>query len=219
MLALGVLALAALIFRMHWFERRDFKVSRHAVTLRKKTAALLSILYLWDIHFAFPERELALFFECLAAETYDLIVLSGDIIDCAEGIELAAQTLKQLKARQGFFAVFGNHDYYDYDLKDLFFRNFPGQPKPRQVNPSGVLKEALEKIGIQVLANETRAVSIGGSALLIHGLDDPLLKKACSERIARLVPNSRLHLIKGLGHDLPEPLAPTFAEIIHSHLG
>lgn len=86
----------------------------------------------------------------------------------------------------------------------------------RAYKPAGVLRQTHCVVATGSIEEYTRAIKV--PTCVIHGLDDPLLKKACSERIAKLVPNSRLHLIKGLGHDLPEPLAPTFAEIIHSHL-
>jgi len=86
----------------------------------------------------------------------------------------------------------------------------------RAYKPAGVLRQTHCVVATGSIEDYTRAIKV--PTCVIHGLDDPLLKKACSERIAKLVPNSRLHLIKGLGHDLPEALAPTFAEIIHSHL-
>lgn len=86
----------------------------------------------------------------------------------------------------------------------------------RAYKPAGVLRQTHCVVATGSIEEYTRKVQ--APTCVIHGLDDPLLKKACSERIAKLIPNARLHLIKGLGHDLPEQLAPTFAEIIHSHL-
>lgn len=86
----------------------------------------------------------------------------------------------------------------------------------RAYKPAGVLRQTHCVVATGSIEDYTKAIKV--PTCVIHGMDDPLLKKACSERIVKLVPNSRLHLIKGLGHDLPEPLAPTFAEIIHSHL-
>ena len=86
----------------------------------------------------------------------------------------------------------------------------------RAYKPAGVLRQTHCVVATGSIEDYTRHIK--APTCVIHGLADPLLRKACSERIAMLVPNSRLHLIKGLGHDLPEPLAPTFAKIIHSHL-
>ncbi|HEX4917560.1 MAG TPA: alpha/beta hydrolase [Limnobacter sp.] len=86
----------------------------------------------------------------------------------------------------------------------------------RAYKPTGVLRQTHCVVATGSIEDYTRSIRV--PTCVVHGMDDPLLKKACSERIAKLVPNARLHLIKGLGHDLPEPLAPTFGEIIHNHL-
>lgn len=86
----------------------------------------------------------------------------------------------------------------------------------RSYKPAGVIRQTHCVVATGSIEEYTRQITV--PTCVIHGLDDPLLKKECSERIAKLVPGARLHLIKGLGHDLPAPLAPTFAEIIHSHI-
>ncbi len=149
----------------------------------------MRILHLSDTHFARSNPWLTRFFKRLAAEEYDLIVLTGDIIDCEEGIHSCVETLKWLKAKRGFYAVFGNHDYYDYHLKDIFIHNFPGQPKPETLNPSEVLKEALKNTGVSVLFNETREVMVREVPVLIHGLDDPTTGRAnVRETLSRFDP-------------------------------
>jgi pimeloyl-ACP methyl ester carboxylesterase len=40
-------------------------------------------------------------------------------------------------------------------------------------------------------------------ALVIHGSDDPLFPPAHGEALAREIPGARLHLVDGLGHELP----------------
>ncbi|MCH2099302.1 MAG: alpha/beta hydrolase [Pseudomonadales bacterium] len=48
--------------------------------------------------------------------------------------------------------------------------------------------------------------------LVIHGLLDPLVPVDGGRDIAASVPNAELELIDGMGHDLPEALAPTITE-------
>lgn len=156
----------------------QYEINRHDVTLRKKISKPLTILHLSDIHFTGPQPRLERFFLELSREEYDVIVLTGDIIDCEAGIPEAVKILSRLKSRFGFYAVFGNHDYYDYQLKDAVFHNFPGQAKPKGLNPSDKLKTALEGAGIQVLMNETREICAGDTAILVHGLDDPTTGRA-----------------------------------------
>lgn len=86
----------------------------------------------------------------------------------------------------------------------------------RAYRPAGAIRQTHCIVATGSIEKYTREIKV--PTCVIHGLDDPLLKKDCSERIARLVPGSRLHLIKGLGHDLPEALADTFGDIIHRHL-
>ncbi len=164
----GLLALWANKVELH-----AFQINRHDVTLRRVLAVPLKILHLSDIHFARPNLLLSRFFSQLAGEEFDLIVLTGDIIDCEEGIHTCVDDLKKLKAKHGFFAVFGNHDYYDYQLKDVFCHDFPGQTYPQTLNPTDVLQRALEGIGVKVLRNQTFETQVGDVSILVHGLDDP----------------------------------------------
>jgi predicted MPP superfamily phosphohydrolase len=188
--------LGALLFvYMHKVAPYQFQVNRHDVTLRKKTAKPFSVLHLSDIHFTGPCPALERFFEKLSQETYDLIVLTGDIIDCETGIASAVNLLPQLKSRYGFFAVFGNHDYYDYQLKDACFHNFPGQSKPKKLNPAEELKTALEGAGIVVLRNQTREIDMNGAALLIHGLDDPTTGRASIRKTLENYDAAKINLL------------------------
>lgn len=59
---------------------------------------------------------------------------------------------------------------------------------------------------LAVMADKERATlltRIAKPTLVIHGKNDPLLPVACGEDIARRIPNAKLHLIDGLGHDFP----------------
>lgn len=86
----------------------------------------------------------------------------------------------------------------------------------RAYKPEGLLRQTHCVVATGSIEDYTRKIKV--PTCVIHGMGDPLLKKECSERIASLVPNSALHLIPGLGHDLPGALAGRFAEIIHGHL-
>ena len=78
----------------------------------------------------------------------DIVVMTGDLADGpVEGHEEDAELLRQIRARDGIFAVTGNHDYYD-DIDGAV----------------GFMEEA----GMRVLCNE--AVEAGG--IIILGVDD-----------------------------------------------
>ena len=216
------LGAAAILFYAHKVELHQFEINRYDITLRKKIARPFKILHLSDIHFAQPNILLSRFFTRLAAEEFDLAVLTGDIIDCEEGIHNAVENLKKIKTRDGFYAVFGNHDYYDYRYKDIFLHNFPGQSKPETLNPTGVLQAALEGVGIHVLRNATHEVMAGGTAILIHGLDDPTTGRASIRETLASYDPAKVNLL--LTHSIDAFMDISEAEIDlsfsgHSHGG
>lgn len=86
----------------------------------------------------------------------------------------------------------------------------------RAYKPAGVIRQTHCVVANGSIERFTQSITV--PTCVIHGMDDPLLKKECSERIAKLIPNSKLHLIQGLGHDLPEGLSLNFSTIIHQHL-
>lgn len=90
------------------------------------------------------------------------------------------------------------------------------QAYKRAYRPSGVLRQTHCVVANGSIEHFTKNIKI--PTCIIHGINDPLLKKECSERIHSLVSGSKLHLIEGLGHDLPDELGPHFADIIHNHL-
>ncbi|MEM9213745.1 MAG: alpha/beta hydrolase [Cyanobacteria bacterium P01_F01_bin.150] len=53
--------------------------------------------------------------------------------------------------------------------------------------------------------------------LVIHGEADPLLPMACGVDIAHHVPNAKLELINGMGHDLPMPLLDQLCTLLTNH--
>ena len=134
----------------------------------------LQILHLSDIHFSGPDRGLSQFFDRLSKLKPDLIVLTGDIIDCREGVDVAAQQLSKLNSRHGIFAVMGNHDYYNYRLYDCVFNNFQGQRHPLKRNGTLQLREVYKKLKIKELRNESMHLEIDGQRFGVHGVDDPV---------------------------------------------
>ncbi|MBI3307457.1 MAG: metallophosphoesterase [Candidatus Omnitrophica bacterium] len=163
---------AGLLFWMFLCEPRFYEISRHNISIHKKLARPIRIMHLSDIHFAGPNPPLTRFFDRLSREKIDFVFITGDIIDCPEGVPFAIEHIRKLKPSSGMFVVFGNHDYYNYTLLDFFLHNFPGQPHPKNLNPAAKLQKELKKIGAEVLRNKTVEVDFFGTPLLIHGLDD-----------------------------------------------
>ena len=91
-------------------------------------------------------------------------------------------------------------------LRDAYRRSFQPEGYMRQLGAvlaSGDRVAALRRIRVPTL--------------VIHGDEDRLVPPAASRHIARLVPDSRLEIIEGMGHDLPEPLWPRLADLIVGH--
>ena len=55
--------------------------------------------------------------------------------------------------------------------------------------------------------------------LVIHGSEDPLVHPACGVATADAVPNSKLEVIDGMGHDLPREAWTQIVDAIALHVG
>ncbi len=53
--------------------------------------------------------------------------------------------------------------------------------------------------------------------LVIHGLEDPLLPVKAGEEVARLIPNSRMMVVRGMGHDLPDEMIGQIVPAVAKH--
>jgi len=174
----------AAVFFIAWLiaEPRFLRIVRKEARCAKLNKPL-QILHLSDIHFASPSSQLSLFFDRLAELRPDLIVLTGDIIDCREGVYEAEKQLSKLKSKHGIFAVMGNHDYYDYRLYDCLFHNFQGQRHPLKRNGTLRLRGVYKKLRIKELRNESHSIEIEGQCVDVHGVDDPVTGHADLTRL------------------------------------
>ncbi|MCV7315333.1 alpha/beta hydrolase [Mycolicibacillus parakoreensis] len=74
----------------------------------------------------------------------------------------------------------------------------------RSFYPWGVARHFGAILGTGSLLDYDRR--IGAPTVVIHGLADKLMRPAGGRAVARAIDGSRLALIEGMGHDLPEPL-------------
>lgn len=86
----------------------------------------------------------------------------------------------------------------------------------RSYSAGGTLRQVQAILATGNIARYSQ--KIAAPTLVIHGDSDPLLKPACGKAIKKHVPDATLKLIKGMGHDLPEPLIPHFVELITEHI-
>jgi pimeloyl-ACP methyl ester carboxylesterase len=80
-------------------------------------------------------------------------------------------------------------------------------------DPGGTARQ----IAAIAIAGDRRArlYTITAPTLVIHGTDDPLIPPACGEDTAACIPNARLMLIEGMGHEIPPEFHDVILDAIH----
>ena len=82
--------------------------------------------------------------------------------------------------------------------------------------PAGTARQLM---AIMASGNRTpELLSIATPTLVIHGRADPLVPSRAGGDVAAAIPDSRLELIDGMGHDLPVELWPHFVDLIESNI-
>jgi len=107
------------------------------------------------------------------------------------------------------FTVIGSPGY-PFDEERV--RRVSGRSYDRGHSAAGVLRQLH---AITASGDRTQALrGVRAPATVIHGTSDPLVRPAGGRATARALPDARLKLIDGMGHDLPRQLWPVFAEEI-----
>jgi uncharacterized protein len=134
----------------------DIEVTRHEVFLDHLPAAFdgYRIAFLTDTHVASFVRRA--FYKEIIAQTMrfdpDLILLGGDFVHWERHIPLMADVLlTDLRARDGIYAVLGNHDYW--------------------ANADGVIAAMTAK-GARFITNRSIAIRRGHDRLAVLGIDE-----------------------------------------------
>ena len=86
----------------------------------------------------------------------------------------------------------------------------------RNVNPAGVARQM-----VAIVAGSDRTPllrKIACRSMVIHGAADPLVPVACGVDTARSIPGASLHIIEGMGHDLPPQLIERLLALLDHHL-
>lgn len=79
----------------------------------------------------------------------------------------------------------------------------------RSYRPRGILRQMRGVLATGDLSRLSRSIDV--PTTVIHGTADPLIRPAAGRQLAGLIANAELHLVDGMGHDLPEPLHPMLA--------
>ncbi len=114
------------------------------------------LVHLSDFHMGtWMNRErLAHIVHLVNQQAPDLIAITGDFVSYEVEVPLQEMSapLSELRARDGIFAVLGNHDYYTGEQEKV--------------------RAALHEFHITELKNETRTIHRGNATLTLAGVDD-----------------------------------------------
>jgi predicted MPP superfamily phosphohydrolase len=148
-------------------------LSENTIPFPNKNFPDLEILHLSDFHTTRPQPSLEKFLkERIGAKTYDMVFLTGDLVDERSGIAPFIRYISHIKARYGIYATWGNHDMLRIRFRDIFlFREGSADTIPKSDFREGLQRE-MEAVGIQVLSDELRVINTGTGKLYILGMDD-----------------------------------------------
>jgi pimeloyl-ACP methyl ester carboxylesterase len=107
------------------------------------------------------------------------------------------------------FRVIGSRGYA---LDEEHLRNLAGRSYDRAYNPLGYRRQLAASLRQPNRTRHLRHLKV--PAVVIHGLDDPLVNSSGGRAVARAIPRARFIGFNGMGHDLPRPLWPRFADEI-----
>ena len=85
----------------------------------------------------------------------------------------------------------------------------------RGVHPAGFARQLAAIVASASRKEALRFVPI--PSLVIHGDADPLVPLAGGIETAQAIPNAKLHIIEGMGHELPPAAWPQIIEAIGAH--
>jgi pimeloyl-ACP methyl ester carboxylesterase len=99
-----------------------------------------------------------------------------------------------------------------YPFEEERVRQIAGRSYDRGHSAAGVIRQLH---AITASGDRTEALRrLRTPATVIHGTRDPLVRPGGGKATARAIPNARLKMVDGMGHDLPRQLWPEFAEEI-----
>jgi pimeloyl-ACP methyl ester carboxylesterase len=102
-----------------------------------------------------------------------------------------------------------------FDRDEVLMREMITGVVERSYHPAGVARQTAA-----ILATGDRSPMlrhITAPTLVIHGDADPLVPLAGGIDTAKKIAGSRMEIIPGMGHDLPQQLIPRFVELIGDH--
>ena len=148
-----------------------FNISAKYVTVENKSLPQsfdgYRILHISDLHlssFYGDEKIVSEWVDMMNAEKPDIICFTGDMVTVfADEMLPFMDALKRLEAKEGKFAILGNHDYGDY-------HSWKSAEEKESHNER--LKSLIRSAGFDLLLDEHRLLTKGGDTLAVVGLED-----------------------------------------------
>jgi pimeloyl-ACP methyl ester carboxylesterase len=103
-----------------------------------------------------------------------------------------------------------------YPIAEEEMRRLAGRDFDRAFRPGGILRQTHAILATGSI--EKWLPNITAPTVIIHGVDDPMVRLASGLRSARLIPKAKLEMIPGMGHDLPEALVPKLLALVTDNL-
>ncbi|MFT4286907.1 alpha/beta fold hydrolase [Nocardioides sp.] len=102
----------------------------------------------------------------------------------------------------------------DYPVSEADLRSRGESTWDRGGSTAGVARQMLAVLTQPDRTKALRQLTV--PTTVIHGLADRMVNVSGGRATAKAVPGSQLLLVKGMGHDLPQPLWPTFVGTIRA---
>jgi pimeloyl-ACP methyl ester carboxylesterase len=101
-----------------------------------------------------------------------------------------------------------------YALDEEHLRDLAGRSFDRGYDRGGYRRQLAAATAQPNRTSRLRRLAM--PTLVMHGLEDPLVKPSGGLALARAIPEARFVGFSGMGHDLPRPLWPDFADQIEA---
>lgn len=146
------------------------------------------------MHFKKWEPRKIRIFRSLGKKTYDLVLITGDMIDDIAGNQSALKALAHLRARHGVYCVFGNHEYLHYKWRHALRVILGTKRFKLSKNPKlGEFKDGLSRLGIQHLGNRNHRLEKLGITLV--GVDDFIAGQCRMEKATQHLSNTTFNIL------------------------
>jgi pimeloyl-ACP methyl ester carboxylesterase len=103
-----------------------------------------------------------------------------------------------------------------FPLDDAALRERILRGTRRSFHPAGSMRQMIAIAADSGRADELSRIKL--PTLVVHGRDDPLVPLACGHDTARRIPGARLHVIDGMGHDLPPGVVERLLQPLVPHI-